>query len=456
MAFLIHTTDNNCSNCIVNRDGADALSCIAGQTLDALDSQKHVLIFPKVLAKSDGDIGKQSVFELKNRDDHVYALTTGNVMGFIGVNDIQLRICSRFAKDDAHDYFLHYLLSRVFSLNMFDLKYSSLNDGIFNLLYYVFVYHLRCAWAQGIYKTYIRHSYSDARLRGCIDITRQIKLNQPFCGNIAYQIRERSEQNALMMLIRHAIEIILGMPFGKTLLNADKDIQAAVQMVVGATPDYRVRDRMRVLRDNSRDVKHPYLTAYAPLQRVARMIVSGQTQNYGASRDEVYGVLFDGAWLWEQYLAKLLEPLGFEHPDNISGKKPIYLFEDCQGFRRYPDFIDKQKCIILDAKYKHMEDKHGDAVERSKSYDRNDLHQLITYMYITRARKSGFIYPAGELTRRVSIGHLCGYGGEMFKIGLKIPENAHDMDDFCMLMQAEEQSAVKILKSLDVEIRKCV
>lgn len=448
MAFLIHTTDNNCGNCIVDRGGADALLGIAGQTLDALDSQKHVLIFPKILTKSDGDIGKQSVFELKNRDDHLYALITGNVMGFIGVNDIQLRICSRFAKDDAHDYFLHYLLSRVFSLNMFDLKYSSLNDGIFNLLYYMFVYHLRCAWSQGVYKTYIRHFYNDARLRGCIDITRQIKLNQPFRGNIAYQIRERSEQNALMMLIRHAIEVILGMPFGKTLLNADKDIQAAVQMAVGATPDYRARDRMRVLRDNARDVKHPYLTAYAPLQRVARMIVSGQTQNYGASRDEAYGVLFDGAWLWEQYLAKNFEPQGFIHTDNLTGKSPIYLFEDNKGFRRYPDFIHQQRGIILDAKYKALDDKHDDG-ETNCAYDRNDLHQLIAYMYITQAKRAGFVYPSRIETDKVHIGSLKGYGGEMFKIGLKIPQYVSDMTAFCKAMQLEE-SAIKSFLSQEI------
>ena len=37
---------------------------------------------------------------------------------------------------------------------------------------------------------------------------------------------------------------------------------------------------------------------------------------YGRDDDEIYGVLFDGAWLWEEYLNTFLADIGFEHPRN--------------------------------------------------------------------------------------------------------------------------------------------
>ena len=35
---------------------------------------------------------------------------------------------------------------------------------------------------------------------------------------------------------------------------------------------------------------------------------------------EAEGVIFDGSWLWEEYLWTLLKPLGFEHPENKKKK----------------------------------------------------------------------------------------------------------------------------------------
>ena len=37
---------------------------------------------------------------------------------------------------------------------------------------------------------------------------------------------------------------------------------------------------------------------------------------YDLSANKMYGILFDGAWLWEEYLATVLKKKGFEHPRN--------------------------------------------------------------------------------------------------------------------------------------------
>ena len=86
---------------------------------------------------------------------------------------------------------------------------------------------------------------------------------------------------------------------------------------------------------------------------------------YSQSNSPVYGILFDGAWLWEEYLWTILNPLDFEHPSNKTGEGGIKLFDNFQNdddeiafskcYRRiYPDFYRKNQ-IILDAKYKHLE-----------------------------------------------------------------------------------------------------
>ena len=442
---IIGVADN--SSRTITQAHHDALLRIAGQSLAELNKHNKILIFPQNFEKSDGDIGKQTVFEIKKSDKGEFYLSTGNIMGFIGINGVQVRIHSRFAKDDAHDFFLHYMLFHAFSMNMLDLKYSSDSTGLFNLLYCAFIYQLKAAYRQGIYKTYVRNPYNDTHLRGSIDIARHIKHNQPFCGDIAYSLRERSASNPLMMLVRHAIEIIRSKPFGKALLTRDKEIQSAVNMVMQATQDYRRGDRMHVLRSNARDIQHPYYTEYGLLQRIARMIVSGQEQNYGASQNQAYGVLFDGAWLWEQYLATILEPLGFVHSDNITGRNPIYLFQS-HKYKRYPDYYAKDFSLILDAKYKNLDNNNNDDKQSRASYDRNDLHQLIAYMYITKARFSGFIYPSEEsgLCSNQEIGELNGYGGNIYKYGVCIPGITTDMsmNDFCTKMRFVEEEMRRI------------
>ena len=42
----------------------------------------------------------------------------------------------------------------------------------------------------------------------------------------------------------------------------------------------------------------------------------------------MYGVLFDGAWLWEEYLDLTMHKVGFKHPKNKERQGPIHLFKE--------------------------------------------------------------------------------------------------------------------------------
>ena len=66
---------------------------------------------------------------------------------------------------------------------------------------------------------------------------------------------------------------------------------------------------------------------------------------YGESSDEICGILFDGAWLWEEYVNTILSNHGFKHPENKLHKGGIYLFDDHSGIR-YPDFYRTIWCLM--------------------------------------------------------------------------------------------------------------
>ena len=123
---------------------------------------------------------------------------------------------------------------------------------------------------------------------------------------------------------------------------------------------------------------HPYYTEYRPLQLLCLQILRMEEVKYGEDDNEIHGLLFDGAWLWEEYINTLLEEFDFIHAENRLHKKGIWLFEDIdeegkmdRSGWRYPDFYKDN--IVLDAKYKRLEN-----YEKVAEVNRDDIHQVIT------------------------------------------------------------------------------
>lgn len=151
--------------------------------------------------------------------------------------------------------------------------------------------------------------------------------------------------------------------------------------------------------------------------------------------------MFDGAWLFEEYLATILRPLGFAHPKNKDSRGGIRFFDnsfDEQNFDRnyrkiYPDFYKSGK-MILDAKYKHLE----------VGVSREDLYQVTSYMHTMSENASkvwdgGFVFPSTESFGR-KIYKLVGLGGTLSVMGFGIPQRASDFVEFCEGMEMAEES----------------
>ena len=398
----------------------------------SLDDNPNLLIFPQNLEEYGDKIGKQYVCEVK--DGKLY---TGNIMGFIGYGDTKVRIHSRFAQGD-DDYFLHYMLQKVFAINLFDLKYHSDEESIFDFLIYLFPAFLKRAMRQGLYKEYQTRGYNDADIKGRIDVARHIRINVPFAGKVAYSTREYAYDNHVTQLIRHTIEFISNHPYGGGILKNDDLTKDAVSLIKDATPTYTQNERRKVVNQNLRPLSHPYFSEYRHLQHLCMQILRFEEIKYGRNEDEIYGVLFDGAWLWEEYLNTLLKDCGYKHPQNKVFSGRIHLFTDNSG-ARYPDFY--KDGIVLDAKYKRYEDI---ALQR---IDGDDLHQVITYMYILSAQYGGLIVPGQHIKSgsRPEPKTLKGYGGSMNIYSITVDSPAQDFKAYCLQMSQYEKDFLKLL-----------
>lgn len=405
------------------------------RTLDNLSIEDSIFIFPNDLMNSPDLDREQKIFETVNQE-----IKTGNVIGFLGYGQERLTISSRFSiKGD--DYLLHYLLQKVLNMNLTSLDVGlSPEDKLYQLLIYLFPKYLQAALRKGLYKEYQRFFHNDSHVKGVLDVGNHLKKNLPFMGNIAYTTREFTYDNPLMQLIRNTIEYIKNQKGFGVLLDSNRENMTEITRV---TSSYKLADRAKIIRMNKiKPIRHAYFREYRKLQELCLMILSREKHDLGSQAQKVHGILFDVAWLWEEYVYSLL-PKGFIHPRNKDKTNGISVFS--VGKRKvYPDFYDRERKIVLDAKYKKLE-------FTEKGINREDLFQLISYSYILKAEKAGLIFPSMEQSVNSEIGKLAGYGAQLKKWSIQIPQNASSYSAFCKMMENSEENFKAII---DEEVRR--
>ena len=399
------------------------------RTLDNLSREDNIFIFPNDLTHTPDLDKDQKIFETVNQK-----IKTGNVIGFLGYGQERLTISSRFS-DDSNDHFLHYLLQKVLNINLTSLDIGlSPEDKLYQLLIYLFPKYLQAALRKGLYKEYQRFFHNDSHVKGVLDVGNHLKKNVPFMGNIAYTTREFTYDNPLMQLIRHTIEYIKNQKSFGVLLDSNRENMTEITRV---TPAYKLADRAKIIRMNKiKLIRHAYFREYRKLQELCLMILSREKHGLGPQAQRVHGILFDVAWLWEEYVYTLL-PKGFVHPRNKDKTDGISVFS--VGKRKvYPDFYDREGKIVLDAKYKKLE-------FTEKGINREDLFQLISYSYILKAEKVGLIFPSMEQSVNSEIGKVAGYGAQLKKWSIRIPQNASSYSAFCEMMENSEENFKAII-----------
>jgi len=393
------------------------------RTLESLSQEDGIFIFPNDL-KNTSDLDKDhKIFETVNQN-----IKTGNVIGFLGYGQERLTISSRFSNAN-NDYFLHYLLQKVLNINLTNLDVGlSSEDKLYQLLVYLFPKYLQAALRKGLYKEYQRFLHNDSHVKGAIDVGNHLKKNVPFMGNISYTTREFAYDNPLMLLIRHTIEYIKNQKkLGRGILDSNRE---NVTEIIRVTPSYKLADRVKIIRLNqTKPVHHAYFREYRKLQELCLLILSREKHGLGFQEQKIHGVLFDIAWLWEEYVQTLL-PEGFIHPRNKEKTDGISVFSS-HGRKIYPDYYYKDLKIVLDAKYKKLE-------FTEKGINREDLYQLISYTYILEAKTAGLIFPSVEKVVDNEIGKLAGYRALLKKWSILIPQEAENYDHFVQQIHQSE------------------
>ena len=422
---------------------------IANKTIGELQAESGILIFPPKVEETDDQIKNSVIFNLKEGEDSFF-VDTGNIMGFIGRKDTELNICSRFThreKDgevsEKNDFFLHYMLEKVCHINLTNLKSTRNPDKIFDFLPFLFPQYLISALRQGLYKEYQTRKYNNSNIRGVIDINRHIRFNIPANGKIAYNTREYSFDNPVTELVRHTIEYMRASNIFKYILTSNEETKDAVEKIVNATPLYNRMERNKILSKTNKAIKSPYFYKYRDLQKICRMILLHEKIKYDSSENKIYGILFDGAWLWEEYLARILKGKGFEHPENKKKNGVVYPFVKSTVGNFYPDFYkskaghnlkEKLADVILDAKYKNFDESNPPA---------DDLAQMISYIHVMDARKGEFIYPSRDKNNTGMTWTVRPFASVIAEIGTRpfyIPKDANDYSEFMEYIAASESN----------------
>ncbi len=317
-------------------------------------------------------------------------IDTGNVMGALrlcvpGSNDtVEMQIGSRFDAGDSQ-LFLGYMLSRAYGIDCVGASAEGQSSLMQLLAAIMFVKAMSGADKVGLLRDYRQYSCNDLKFKGRVDFSRHVKTNLPMGASIAYVKRELTSDLPVNHLIRHAIEAVERK--WPDLISRNADARRFGRMLKLHTPTW---DPSSVVQSpkwkaSLSPIRHPYYSqVYDPLRVLSRMLILNDgLGTFGEDEErEVSGVLFDGAWLWEQYLATVLEGEGFVHADPETGVGVRYAFKSpVESGELYPDFTSESRRMVLDAKYKRG------------WIQRDDRLQLMAYALNTGCEGVGLVFP---------------------------------------------------------------
>lgn len=437
--MTVTTTDNNCGNFIlpatISEEELNFFRSLSDCSLSELAAANDLITIPHSYATELQTDSR--IFSLSARN----AIFTGNIVGFIGDGKDAMNITSRFDKS-GQNWLIHYLLCKVFCINITSLPNFASPSSILDILPLLFPVYLHRALAQGIYRPYADKKNNDLRLRGRIDVGRYIINNMPFAGKVASVSRERSADNPLIHLIRHTIEHISQSTMMKGLLSSNNGIIEDIKIIKSITPSFDKRNLGKVILANQKLSYHPYFTEYGPLQRLCLMILNRNKIAYEKKGNKIHGLLIDMAWLWEEYLAKVLTLINVTHPRNRSKMGRVYISNlkiaptiHKDNFQeRYPDIYTDQS--VIDAKYK-------------RDVSRDDYHQIITYMHILGKHNSILLSPNGGESDNINSYRLNGQGGNLHLYKMSIPQTVDSYNSYIEAMHRSEDFLVDWLINLE-------
>lgn len=438
----IEINDNSLSNYSIDDNWLPVLAKYAGTSIPEL-SVNHEDFFSIPLVDEELLNKKDRLFFIENSKIHAT-----NIGGFIGLknkanDNLDIWIKSRF-DSSKEQYFVKYMLSKILGIELLDDLHAKTSvEGYFDFLIFLFPKYLRLALSQGLFRTYRYIDYNNSSPKGRIDIQRNLAINIPFRGNIAYSFREYTQHNTLMLLIREVIQIIqINYPF----IYNNPSFKQDCLIIKDCSCEFGKYSKWHLIDLNSRPITNPYFTEYESLRRLCIQILKNEEIEYNeSSTDEIYGVIYDLSWVWEEYLNVILESShkiketynqSITHSQNRSRVNGIYPFK-ARNYKWYPDYYIRDK-IVIDAKYKNYSNKEEDS-------KRDDYMQIISYMHILNTEIGVIVYPTISNEDKKKELKLNGSEDKILEIPLIIPQKCNNFKDFSDQIKGSEKKLLEHL-----------
>ena len=425
---------------------------LSGRTIAELNESENILVWPTSFEDGEDDIKDQVLFDCKFSSDgkNIEEIQTHNLIGFIGDGKTQIEIRTRFSEDGKQDYFLHYMLSTVLSCNIVDMQVGKGIESALDMMTLFFSNLLTKAVNQGVYKKYVKREYNDSNVRGTIDVSRHIRHNYPSNGRVAYNTREYSYDNDVTQLIRHTIEYIKSDKngLGKKLLSANENTKKCVEIITQITPTYQKRNKRDIINANQKPIVHPHYLHYTALQKLCLAILKGEKMSYDPNnKNKLNGFIIDVAWLWEEYVAKILSTTNLNHYTRSNSSFHLLSNNGATFQKIIPDYYDEEKRIVADAKYTDLSEINNLSAERAAAI----YYKTIMYMYRFNSKIGLLIHPT--ITNEVKDVEIIEYkiigtDGKLCKVGIKIPSQCKDFSDFSQKMKEIESNVPNGIETL--------
>ncbi len=327
-----------------------------------------------------------------NKDRDNYQVQTGNYIGKIIWDGLEIDISSRFS-----NVFLKRMLNFANDVFLDDVSISGkvTKDDIDiskYIIYYMFVQNLEKAFLLGLPKEYRSIHHHEMKLKGKIDINKFIKYDIPFQGKISSVCREQKEIQEIIDVLYKAVKII-----DKSNFNTKNISHIKTHLKQNKSSKY-VSNEIINKAIKSKALQNPIFAPYKKVLEYAKFIINGNNiEQKNDGKQDTYGFLINVAELFEIYITKLLQKEFSEW--SVTSPK-IELYDNPSMFYQrkiIPDIvmIKGNDVMVFDTKYKKM--LFRGKYENGGDLDRNDFFQINTYMSYYQNHSNNYNLKVGGL-----------------------------------------------------------
>ena len=405
-----------------------------------------------VLEKDDEELKEKGVKLVSRFHDK---LMTQQYIGIVQRQDTTVFIKSRFDNGD-NSYFTNYVLSKALNIKSFIFPNMSVEVGreaaLQKLLIIVFMHQINEVYNRGILRSYRVYKENNDKLKGKIDVVRHVKENMLFAGKIAYEHREYTIDNEVNRLIFTAYVMMEQREplLVRNLLKKNREAASYFRQLRNVIHPASRQEIPKLIQRNRKKISHSIYRCWDDVRQTAILFLQNAGVNIAKEDSKtIYGVLIDMNRIWEMYLMNIFET-GKVAGIKAQEKKEI-LFEvnsNSSQSALKPDFLLENK-LVLDAKYKRNWSEV--AAGKVNTWPREDVFQVLSYMYLFGCNRGGIICPAtDEAAEKIE----CGLEKKddfksMTLFPLKIPnEGIKSYEDFEEKMKTAEEKLIQDIKEI--------